>query len=91
MSTHPGRTADKWAGIISEAYAAKMRPLLTRQLLDELRSAIAEALREAEAANSPDAEWCERVNLVLDRSELSLHAAVGPLGLPRSMMLRERP
>jgi uncharacterized protein YdhG (YjbR/CyaY superfamily) len=78
MGTHPGRTADEWAGIISAAYAAKTRPPLTRQLVTEVRQVIAEALREAEAANSPDSEWCERVNLVLDRSEMSLHAAVGP-------------
>jgi uncharacterized protein YdhG (YjbR/CyaY superfamily) len=78
MSTHPGRTVDEWAGIIAEAYAARTRPPLTRQLVDEVRHVIAEALREAEAANSADAEWCERVNLVLDRSEMSLHAAVGP-------------
>jgi hypothetical protein len=78
MGTHPGRTADEWAGIISEAYAAKTRPPLTRQLVTEVRQVIAEALRDAEAANSPDSEWCERVNLVLDRSEMSLHAAVGP-------------
>jgi hypothetical protein len=76
MGTHLGRTADAWAGIIAEAYAARTRPPLTRQLVDEVRQVIAEALREA--ANSPDAEWCERVNLVLDRSEMSLHAAVGP-------------
>jgi len=43
-----------------------------------MRAIVAETLREAEAANSSDAEWCERVNLVLDRSEMSLHAAVGP-------------
>jgi len=78
MSTHPSRSADEWAGIIAEAYAAKTRPPLTRQLVDEMRAIVAEALREAEAANIPDAEWCERVNLVLDRSEMSLHAAVGP-------------
>ncbi|ACL59722.1 conserved hypothetical protein [Methylobacterium nodulans ORS 2060] len=78
MSTHPGRSADEWAGIIAEAYAAETRPPLTRHLREEVRVIVAEALREAEAADSPDAEWCERVNLVLDRSEMSLHAAVGP-------------
>lgn len=78
MSTHPSRTADEWAGIITEAYTAMTRPPLTRQLVAEVRQVIAEALREAEAANSPDTERCERVNLVLDRSEMSLHAAVGP-------------
>ena len=78
MGTHPSRTADEWAGIITEAYAARTRPPLTRHSVDEVRQVIAEALREAEAANSPDTEWCECVNLVLDRSEMSLHAAVGP-------------
>ncbi|WP_336486366.1 hypothetical protein [Methylobacterium nigriterrae] len=78
MRTHPGRTADEWAGIITEAYAAKARPPLTKQLIDEMRAIVAEALHEAETAGAPDAEWCERVNLVLDRSEMSLHAAVGP-------------
>jgi hypothetical protein len=78
MSTHPSRSAEQWAGIIAEAYAAKTRPPLTRQLVDEVRDIVAETLKDAEAADIPDAEWCERVNLILDRSEMSLHAAVGP-------------
>src|SRR6195952_4381321 len=78
MSTHPGRSAEQWAGGIAEAYAAKTRPPLTRRLVDEVRTIVAETLKDTEAANIPDAEWCERVNLVLDRSEMSLHAAVGP-------------
>ena len=78
MSTHPGRSAEQWAGIIAEAYASKTRPPLTRQLVDEVREIVAETLKDAEAAHIPDAEWCERVNLILDRSEMSLHAAVGP-------------
>jgi hypothetical protein len=40
-----------------------------------MRVIVAEALREAEAGDIPDAEWCERVNLVLDHSEMSLRAA----------------
>ncbi|WP_407530428.1 hypothetical protein [Methylobacterium oryzisoli] len=78
MSTHLGRSAEEWARIIAEAYGAGTRPPLTPRLLEEMRIILAEALREAEAASSADAEWCERVNLVLDRSEMSLHAAVGP-------------
>ena len=78
MSTHPGRSADEWADILAEAYAAKTPPPLTHALVDEVRTIVAEALRELEGTGSPDAEWCERVNLVLDRSEMSLHAAVGP-------------
>ncbi|WP_026190613.1 hypothetical protein [Methylobacterium sp. 4-46] len=78
MNRYPGRPADEWARIIAEAYAAEARPPLTQRLLEEMRVIITEALREAEVANSPDAERCERVNLVLDRSEMSLHAAVGP-------------
>ena len=78
MSTHASRSPDEWAAIITDAYAAKTRPPLTRKLVDEVRFVIAEALREAEAADIPEPEWCERVNLVLDRSEMSLHAAVGP-------------
>ena len=52
MGTHPGRTADEWAGTISEAYAARTRPPLTPQLVDEVRQVIAAALREAAAAIS---------------------------------------
>lgn len=78
MSTHPSRSADEWGRIIADAYAAQTRPPLTRQLMDDIRSIVADAVREAEAANVADAEWCERVNLVLDRGEMSLHAAVGP-------------
>ncbi|MDR7038574.1 MULTISPECIES: hypothetical protein [Methylobacterium] len=78
MSAQRTRSADEWAAIIAEAYAAKTRPPLTPQLLAEMRLVLAEAVREAEASHVPGAEWCERVNLVLDRSEMSLHAAVGP-------------
>ena len=78
MSTHPGRSAEEWAEIIAEAYAAKTRPPLTRQLVGEVREIVADTLKDAEAGDIPDAEWCERVNLILDRSEMSLHAAVGP-------------
>jgi hypothetical protein len=34
-----------------------------------VRVIVAEALRDAEAANSAGAEWCERVNLVLDHRQ----------------------
>ena len=78
MSTHPSRSAEEWAGVIAEAYAVKTRPPLTLQLVDEVRTIVAEALKDAESADIPDAEWCERVNLILDGSEMSLHAAVGP-------------
>jgi hypothetical protein len=78
MSRHPGRTFDEWAKVIADAYAAKVRPPLTRKIMDEVQAVIAEALSEAEACDVPESEWCECVNLVLDRSEMSLHAAVGP-------------
>lgn len=78
MGAHPGRSAQDWAGIIAEAYAAKARPPLTPHLVAQVRDVVTEAVREAEAADVPEAEWCERVNLILDRSEMSLHAAVGP-------------
>lgn len=78
MSAHPGRSAEEWAGLIAEAYAAKTRPPLTRNLVEDVRGVVADAIREAEAAGISGAEWCERVNLILDRSEMSLHAAVGP-------------
>ena len=78
MSRHPSRSTDEWATVIANAYAAKTRPPLTSKILDEVRSIIAEALSEAEAADVPEDEWCEHVNLVLDRSEMSWHAAVGP-------------
>ena len=78
MSRHPSRTPEEWARVIADAYAAKARPPLTRQILDDVRAVIAEALTDAEACDILEPEWCERVNLVLDRSEMSLHAAVGP-------------
>jgi hypothetical protein len=78
MSTHPSRTPDEWARVIANAYAAKTRPPLTRKILDEVQAVIAEALSELEGCDVAAAEWCECVNLVLDRSEMSLHTAVGP-------------
>ena len=78
MSKHPSRSAEEWAEIITEAYAAKTKPPLTRRLVDEMRTIFADVLKDTEAADIPDAEWCERVNFVLDRCEMSLHAAVGP-------------
>lgn len=78
MSAHPVRSAEKWAGIVAEAYAARTRPPLTRQFVEDVRDVVAEVIREAEAADLSEAEWCERINLILDRSEMSLHAAVGP-------------
>ena len=78
MSMHSGRSAEEWAAIIADAYAAQTRPPLTRSLVEEVRDIIAEAVREAQAAAVSEAEWCERVNLTLDRTEMSLHAAVGP-------------
>ncbi|GEP03370.1 hypothetical protein [Methylobacterium oxalidis] len=78
MSAQRTRSADEWADIIAGAYAAKTRPPLTPQLLMEMRAVLLEAVREAEASHVPGSEWCERVNLVLDRSEMSLHSAVGP-------------
>jgi len=78
MSTHPSRTPSEWARVIADAYAAKTRPPLTRKILDEVQAVIAEALSEVEGCDVVEPEWCECVNLVLDRSEMSLHAAVGP-------------
>ncbi|KAB1072465.1 hypothetical protein [Methylobacterium planeticum] len=78
MSAHPSRSAEEWGRIIADAYAAQTRPPLTPQLLEDVRGIVVEAVREAEASGAAEAEWCERVNLVLDRGEMSLHAAVGP-------------
>src|SRR6478609_4136809 len=78
MPAHPSRSAEEWGLIIADAYAAQTRPPLTPQLLQDIRGIVADAVREAEAADAGDIEWCERVNLVLDRGEMSLHAAIGP-------------
>lgn len=78
MSAHSGRPAAEWGSIIAEAYAAKARPPLTPGLISEMGDIITETVREAQAANVSEIEWCERINLTLDRTEMSLHAAVGP-------------
>ena len=78
MGAHPSRSVEDWASIITDAYAAKTRPPLTSRLVGEVRGVLAEALAEAEATGVPWPERCERVNLLLDRCEMSLHAAVGP-------------
>lgn len=78
MSTQSGRSAAEWGSIIADAYASKTRPPLTPGLVGEMREIITEAVTEAQAANVSEAEWCERINLTLDRTEMSLHSAVGP-------------
>lgn len=78
MGAHPSRSVEEWATVIADAYAAKTRPPLTPRLVSEVRDILTEVLGEAEEAGVLWAERCERVNLVLDRCEMSLHTAVGP-------------
>lgn len=78
MSMHSRRSAAEWAAIIVDAYAAQTCPPLTPKLTQQVRDIIAEAVGEAQAAAVPEAELCERINLTLDRTEMSLHAVVGP-------------
>ena len=77
MSMHSDRSAAEWAIIIANAYAAQACPPLTPKLVEQVRDIIAEAVEEAQTAAVPDAELCERINLTLDRTEMSLHAVVG--------------
>ena len=78
MSAQSGRSAAELGAIIADAYAARTRPPLTPGLVSEIREIITEAVKEAQAADVSETEWCERINLTLDRTEMSLHAAVGP-------------
>ena len=78
MSAHSCRSAAEWGSIIADAYAARTRPPLTPGLLNEIRDILTEAVGEALAADVSEAEWYERINLTLDRTEMSLHSAVGP-------------
>jgi hypothetical protein len=78
MGAQSSRSAGELGAIIADAYAEKTRPPLTPGLIGEIREIITDAVREAQAAGASQAEWCERINLTLDRTEMSLHSAVGP-------------
>jgi hypothetical protein len=78
MSMLSGRSAAEWATTIAGAYAAQACPPLTPELVEQVRDIIAEVVAEAQVAALPEAELCERINLTLDRTEMSLHAVVGP-------------
>lgn len=74
MSAGTARTAEEWARVIAEAYAAGTRPPLTDHLVARVQGALASALG-GDAAGST---WSDRVNAALDAFETSLDAAAGP-------------
>lgn len=70
-----------WADAVAEAYAAAAKPPLTRDLVDQVRATLLEALVEPLEPGLRDdarAGKADRLNAALDGFEIELRAVVGP-------------